>query len=104
MSPPAGAGATSTLHAPPPAARLDVAALVLSLLPLLPPLLCLQRLRDFRADAWMSVGLSVGSVVKDNTGCIMAHALGVHLLDVSGNTFFEGPPTAPQVMAEGLLA
>lgn len=58
-----------------------------------------QRLRDFQADGWMSVGLAIGSVVKDNTGCIMAHALGVHLVDVSGNTFFEAPPTVPQVRA-----
>lgn len=58
-----------------------------------------QTLRDFRADAWMSVGLSLGSIVHDTTGCLLCHALGggVQLLDVSGNAFFSGPPTAPQV-------
>lgn len=56
-----------------------------------------QVLRDFHADAWMSVGLSIGGLVKDNTGCLMSEALGVNLLDVSGNAFFSGPPSTPQV-------
>lgn len=57
----------------------------------------MQHLRGFKADAWMSVGMSIGSVVRDNTGCIMSHALGVHMVDINGNTFFEGPLSAPQV-------
>jgi hypothetical protein len=62
---------------------------------------CMQTLRDYKADAWMSVGLSIGPVVKDNTGCIMAHALGIHQVDVSGNAFFDGPPSVPQVRVLG---
>lgn len=58
---------------------------------------CAQHLRNYRADAWMSVGIALGSVVRDNTACMMAHALGLHMVDVSGNTFFEGPPSVPQV-------
>jgi hypothetical protein len=27
----------------------------------------------------------------------MSHALGIHILDVNGNTFFEGPLNTPQV-------
>lgn len=57
----------------------------------------MQRLRAYQADAWMGVGLSVGSVVKDNSGCIMAHALDIPAVDVSGNAFFSGPPSSPQV-------
>jgi hypothetical protein len=30
-------------------------------------------------------------------GCIMSHALGIHMADVNGNTFFEGPLNTPQV-------
>lgn len=58
---------------------------------------CLQRLRDFDADAVMSVGLSIGGPVADNSGCLLAHALGVQAVDVSGNTFFEAPWNVPQV-------
>lgn len=52
----------------------------------------------------MSVGIALGSVVRDNTACMMAHALGLHMVDVSGNTFFEGPPSVPQVRSGLALA
>jgi hypothetical protein len=51
----------------------------------------------------MGVGIPTGSVVRDNTGCIMGHALGVHVVDINGNTFFEGPLAAPQVGLGSLL-
>jgi hypothetical protein len=35
-----------------------------------------------------------------STGCLLAHALGVPAIDVSGNAFFDAPLTTPQVQMQ----